>query len=182
MFTGCVLSHLASFNAPFFTSTSRDSVYCCHVHHMSCFICLVVWYDLSRSNEMVVVTVGGYILLGWYNLYPKTWLSSRKCSLSRGVTLQGDEDDDEVMFSCRLDNAKAITTILSCLSHGNRKDQQAQCEVNQSMSRLYNGANMNCLAFRARNCWESHHRALPRDPLVPPNPTTSAMAAPTIVK
>lgn len=33
------------------------------------------------------------------------------------------------MFSCRLDNAKAITTILSCLSHGTRKDQQAQCEV-----------------------------------------------------
>lgn len=42
----------------------------------------------------------------------------------------GEEDDsDEVIFSCRLDNAKSITTILSCLSHGTRKDQQAQCEV-----------------------------------------------------
>lgn len=59
-----------------------------------------------------------------------------------GVVLQGDEDDDEVIFSCRLDNAKAITTILSCLSHGNRKDQQAQCEVKQSMGRLYIGATM----------------------------------------
>ena len=49
-------------------------------------------------------------------------------------TSQGEEEDaEDVMFSCRLDNAKAITTILSCLSHGTRKDQQAQCEVRASV-------------------------------------------------
>lgn len=48
------------------------------------------------------------------------------------------EDSDAVLFSCRLDNAKAITTILSCLSHGTRKDQQAQCEVISSLQ-MVNG-------------------------------------------
>ncbi|CAM9829061.1 unnamed protein product, partial [Discosporangium mesarthrocarpum] len=43
----------------------------------------------------------------------------------------GTQDDESVMFSCRLDNAKAVATILSCLSHGTRKDQHAQCEVNE---------------------------------------------------
>ncbi|CAN0171036.1 unnamed protein product [Ectocarpus sp. 6 AP-2014] len=51
-----------------------------------------------------------------------------------------DEESDEVIFSCRLDNAKSITTILSCLSHGTRKDQQAQCEVTkESMTLVVSG-------------------------------------------
>eukprot|EP00752_Nemacystus_decipiens_P011608 g10307.t1 len=51
-----------------------------------------------------------------------------------------EDDDDEVIFSCRLDNAKSITTILSCLSHGTRKDQQAQCEVTKdSMTLVVSG-------------------------------------------
>ncbi|CAM9209518.1 unnamed protein product [Choristocarpus tenellus] len=49
--------------------------------------------------------------------------------MSQGLS-QDREEDESVMFSCRLDNAKAVTTILSCLSHGTRKDQHAQCEVN----------------------------------------------------
>lgn len=40
-----------------------------------------------------------------------------------------------MVFSCRLDNAKAIATILSCLSHGTRKDQHAQCEVRRPAER-----------------------------------------------
>lgn len=52
------------------------------------------------------------------------------CTINLQAHGTGEEDDsDEVIFSCRLDNAKSIATILSCLSHGTRKDQQAQCEV-----------------------------------------------------
>ncbi|CAB1103226.1 unnamed protein product [Ectocarpus sp. CCAP 1310/34] len=54
--------------------------------------------------------------------------------------VEEDEESDEVIFSCRLDNAESITTILSCLSHGTRKDQQAQCEVTkESMTLVVSG-------------------------------------------
>jgi hypothetical protein len=41
----------------------------------------------------------------------------------------GVGDADAPLFSCRLDNAKVISTVLSCLSHGTRRAQHAQCEA-----------------------------------------------------
>jgi hypothetical protein len=41
----------------------------------------------------------------------------------------GAGNDDAPLFSCRLDNAKVISTVLSCLSHGTRRAQHAQCEA-----------------------------------------------------
>jgi hypothetical protein len=38
-------------------------------------------------------------------------------------------DEAAPLFSCRLDNAKVISTVLSCLSHGTRRAQHAQCEA-----------------------------------------------------
>eukprot|EP00904_Undaria_pinnatifida_P011996 jgi/Undpi1/7927/HiC_scaffold_24.g10399.m1 len=68
-----------------------------------------------------------------FSMYP----AGRRVSHSKGGE---NDDDDGVIFSCRLDNAKAITTILSCLSHGTRKDQHAQCEVtSDSMTIVVSG-------------------------------------------
>ncbi|CAM9331001.1 unnamed protein product [Phaeothamnion confervicola] len=38
-------------------------------------------------------------------------------------------EPEEMCFSARLDNAKSVTTLLSCLSNGTKKDQHARCEV-----------------------------------------------------
>ncbi len=40
-----------------------------------------------------------------------------------------DDDYDEAAFSCRLDTTRDLVTLLSCLSHGTKKDQHAFCEV-----------------------------------------------------
>ncbi len=39
------------------------------------------------------------------------------------------DDYDEAAFSCRLDTTRDLVTLLSCLSHGTKKDQHAFCEV-----------------------------------------------------
>jgi hypothetical protein len=45
------------------------------------------------------------------------------------VENDGVGDEDAPLFSCRLDNVKVISTVLSCLSHGTRRAQHAQCEA-----------------------------------------------------
>ncbi len=40
-----------------------------------------------------------------------------------------DDGYDEAAFSCRLDTTRDLVTLLSCLSHGTKKDQHAFCEV-----------------------------------------------------
>ncbi len=40
-----------------------------------------------------------------------------------------DDGYEEAEFSCRLDTTRDLVTLLSCLSHGTKKDQHAFCEV-----------------------------------------------------
>eukprot|EP01084_Bolivina_argentea_P162713 283122_1 len=51
-----------------------------------------------------------------------------------------DDDYDEAAFSCRLDTTRDLVTLLSCLSHGTKKDQHAFCEVsNDGMTVIVTG-------------------------------------------
>mmetsp|Transcript_28774 Transcript_28774/g.37312 ORF Transcript_28774/g.37312 Transcript_28774/m.37312 type:complete len:318 (-) Transcript_28774:134-1087(-) len=42
----------------------------------------------------------------------------------------GEENDTEIAFSCKMDNVKELVNILQCLSVAGKKDQICQCDIN----------------------------------------------------